>query len=58
MKRTCEIDIVGVGEDEEAPEAVAKLVTKARVKLRGGAKAVFRHQQFHQVADVANETLG
>jgi len=57
VKRGLEVHVTGFREHEHGPQAVAKLMPEARFEPGGGAQAVQRHEQLHQVADIAHKTL-
>lgn len=49
---------VGVGEKQNRPEAVGEFVRERGVEIFGGAQAFLGHDEFHEIADVADKTLG
>ena len=57
-ERFFQVHIVGAGEEQHGPEAVGEFVGEGGVEIFGGAEAGFRHDEFHEVADIADETLG
>ena len=58
MKRGVQIDAVGVGDCEHAPEAVGEFVSETGVEIgRRVAKARAHHDEFIERADIGGETL-
>lgn len=52
--------MVGVGEQEDRPETVGELVGEGGFEILGldGTQAFLGHDELHEIADVADETLG
>ena len=46
-----------VGEKEDGPEAIGEFVGEGSVEILGGAEALLRHGELHEIADIADETL-
>jgi hypothetical protein len=53
-----ELHTISVGEEQDGPETVGEFVRERDVEIFGGTKAFLGHDELHQIADVADETLG
>lgn len=51
------IDPIGVGENEQTPQAIAEFVAEPCIEPGGGPDAFLRHHQLHQITKVADESL-
>lgn len=52
-----EVDLVAVGQHEDGPKTVGQFVRQFCVDVVDATQALFGHDQFGQVTDVADESL-
>jgi hypothetical protein len=55
-----EIDVVGVGKNQHRPKAVGEFMCEGVIEVFrfAGATPLSRHDQFREITDIADETLG
>ena len=57
MKRSLQVHSAGFRKHEQAPEAVTEFMSQSLLELGGGTPAILGHQQFHEIADIADKPL-